>query len=398
MISTATAKSFYTDRSRQVTFQKCPRARFWSSEYGAWGLQPSVPDLDMELGKAIHVGVGVLLEGGTIDSAVSAAVMGLGTALLTFYPQPLIHHYLELCEGLLRAFVLTWLPKILTKYTVLAVEKEITTPLSVDINQMARPDAVLEDKVTGEIGVWSIKSTSRWDDLRELESRVDTQGLSEAWAVEAGTKIDGKDIKVSWVQMFVILTGDKEETPDGRIHNSPVNTGWYKETGLGSPELAHSYWWKGADGKKHGLGKGWAKFNPAESYAGGIAGWIADLAARKIQPDLPEPISGLFHLPPASYRNPEDIQSWKMQTFYQEDQIRGASTTWNSPYTSEDTRERILQQFFPQHRQSCIYLRRKCAFFQLCHGTAGESDDPLANGFKWREVNHPQEKGESGEK
>jgi hypothetical protein len=391
MQDTATAvRPYFTDRSRQVTFQKCPRARFWSTEFGSWGLSPAVPDLDMELGKAQHVGIGALLEGKPIEEAVNAAAMALGTALAGFYTQEIIQHYLDLSEGLLRAFAHVWLPKLQTKYAILCVEREITAQISTDIHQMARPDAVLGDRASGEIGVWSIKSTSFWDDLRELESKVDTQGLSETWAVERGEVAP----KVAWVQMFVILTGDKEETPDGKIHSSPVVRGWFKETGLGPPELAHTYRWKTADGKWHTLGKWWAKFNPAESYAGGIAGWVADLAARKIQPDLSEPISGLFHLPPAHYRNPADIANWERQTFYQEDRVRVAAEVWNDPTTSDESRDRILLEFFPQHRQSCIYLRRKCAFFQLCHGTAGEAEDPLANGFKWREVNHPQEKGD----
>jgi hypothetical protein len=197
---------------------------------------------------------------------------------------------------------------------------------------------------------------------------------------------------MSWAQMFFIHTGSKEVVEGGHIHTSPVYQGWFKDDGLGSVQLAHSYWWKDASGKKKGLGQAWKRFNVAEMYEGGIERWIIDLQAGKIQPEAGNPLEDIFFCPPANYRNPQDIEAWGKSTYFQEYRIRSATLFYNNPETPSHVQDEILQADFPQHRSSCIYMKRKCSMYQLCHGTAGEAEDPFNNGFKWREINHPQEK------
>ena len=111
----------------------------------------------------------------------------------------------------------------------------------------------------------------------------------------------------------------------------------------------------------------------------------------KIQPEAGNPLEGLFFLPPAFYRREESIEEWRKSTWYQEDRIKVSSNAYHDETVNEENKDFILLDTFPQHRSSCIYMRRKCAFYQLCHGTAGESDNPFEHGFKWREINHPQE-------
>ena len=361
----------HTDRTRQIFYEVCPRLRFWHSIYGGWGIQPSAPNLDMELGKDLHAGISCLLAN---TSATSQGKYGLIST-----------SYGNLIQGLLEDFRLVWLPKILTKYNVLKIEQEADAWISEDILMMARPDAILEDKSSGELGIWSIKTTSRWNKIKELENKVDIQGLSETWTAEQAL---GKEIK--WVQMFYILTGPKEDTPDGPIHNSPAYQGWVKEEGFGS-KLAHSFQWKDTGGKIQRLGKGWRKFDVALEYKGGIPQWIFDLHSNKIQPEAGKVLEELFVCPPAYYRNPQDIEEWRQSTFFQEDKIKISSSSYNDPNVSSETKDRILLKVFPKHRSSCIRFNRQCEMYPLCHGTAGEQEDPFNNGFKWREVNHPQE-------
>lgn len=414
---------FFTDRSRQGLFQKCPRARFWGTVYGGWGIQPAMPDLDMELGKGIHFGVANLLDGNDLEFSVNAARTTLAALLQDFYPSGLINDaYLQLAEGLLRAFYAIWYPKLKAKFQIVGkAEQEMAAWLNGEeagIAHMSRPDAVLKDKASGEFGVWSIKTTSFSDDAElELEYRTDTQGLAEMWSAEQffggrslvnhgdESRVESDEAqcsnrqtskaptnpKMSWSQLFIIHTGAKEKTEEGTIHLSPAYQGWYKDDGLGSVQLAHSYWWKDASGKKKGLGQAWKRFNVAEMYSGGIAQWIADLVAGKIQPEAGNPLEALFFLPPAYYRREKSIEEWRLSTFYQEDNIRFHSEMYHSKELAEVHKDRILLQIFPQYRSSCIYMRRKCAFYQLCHGTAGEAENPFEHGFKWREVNHPVE-------
>lgn len=397
-----TAIPFFTDRSRQVLYEKCPRARFWNTVYGGWGIQPAVPDLDMELGTAGHVGVAAMLDGKDLNEALSLAMQSLILALDAYFPPPIIQSYCELAEGLLRAFSNLWYPKLKAKFQIVGLtETEMSAWLNDEVGgvvHMSRPDAVLQDRSTGEYGVWSIKTTSFSDDDElELEYRTDTQGLAEMWSAEQYFKKSPEDLakgppKISWAQLFFIHTGQKENVDGGHIHQSPAYQGWYRDDGLGSVQLAHSYWWKDAGGKKKGLGSAWKRFNVAEMYDGGIAQWIEDLAAGKIQPEAGNPLEKLFFLPPAYYRKAEALEEWRLSTFYQENNIRNSSEGYHHNRVSDDVKDQILLSTFPQHRSSCIYMRRKCSFYQLCHGTAGEAEDPFSNGYKWRGINHPQEK------
>lgn len=390
----STNTPFFTDRSRQVQFEKCPRARFWSTVYGEWGIQPAVPNLDLELGIAIHEGVAALLDGKGIDEALTEAFFSLGNALGTHFPVSIIQSYADLTEGLLRAFEKIQYPKLKAKFQLVGpAEQEMTAFLMDGVAHMSRPDAVLKDKMKDEYGVWSLKTTSFSDDAElELQYRTDTQGLAEMWAAEQFFKT-----KMSWSQLLIIHTGAKERIADGTgegvsIHLSPVYQGWYKDDGLGTVQLAHSYWWKDAVGKRKGLGQVWKRFNVAEMYTGGIAQWIEDLAAGKIQPEVGNVLEGLFLLPPAYYRREESIQEWRLATGYQENHLRIWSEAYHNECIPDDTKNEILHSYFPQHRSSCIYMRHKCDFYQLCHGTAGEAENPFDHGFKWREINHPQEK------
>lgn len=397
--------SFWTDRSRQNQYRKCNRSRFWGYEYGGWGIAPVVPDLDMTLGNALHTGVSQLLRGIALDTSIACACNYFSEHMKDFYSPELTRSYLDLIEGLLTIFYLLWLPKLLERFDVLWTEKEISVPLSPYIMMASRSDALLGNRMKEELGIWSLKTTSKWDQSRELESRFDSQGFSESWCTEEELNAGRiPPIIISYVQMFYIITGQKEDTPEGKIHNSPVYQGYFKEDGLGT-RLAHTYYWKTKDGKKTGLGNTWKKFDVATMYAGGIPQWINDILALKIQPEAGNPFESLFICPPAHYRNPEARNEWMLSTLYQEDRIRVALIAYNdpSPYESElsygisdESKDRILLETFGKNLENCVYMKKSCPFIPLCHGTAGEIEDPFSHGFKWRECNHPQEEETNG--
>ena len=213
--------SYFTDHTRQDAVWKCPRYRFLGWEYAGWGIQSIIPNLDVELGKALHVGTGELAKGIDIINATNMAVVSFLDATNNFFAPALLATYKDLIEGFLIAFSKLWLPKILEKYLVIGVEEEIEAALSEYITMGARPDAILGDKVKGEIGIWSIKSTSKWNDARELENKFDSQGHSEAWITEQN--LEGR--KVQWVQLFYIITGPRERNPRWRNPSKPCLSG-----------------------------------------------------------------------------------------------------------------------------------------------------------------------------
>ncbi len=391
--------SFWTDRSRQVQYRKCNRSRFWGTEYGGRGIALVVPDLDMTLGIVLHHGGTTLLRGNHPPDVFAESSAMITNILKDHYPSILVDSYSNLVNGLLRVFAKIWLPKLLERFTVLWTEKEISVPLSPYIMMASRSDALLGNKVKEELGIWSLKTTSKWDQSRELENRFDTQGFSESWCTERYLTGDGwedevdavKLTSIAYVQMFYIITGQKEDTPEGKIHNSPVYQGYYREEGISNIILAHSYYWKDKTGKKCGLGSKYKKFDVATMYDGGIPKWIDDILALKIQPEAGNPFESLFVCPSAHYRNPESRNEWMLSTLYQEDRIRVASLAYQDDSTSDEVKDRILQEVFPKNLESCVYMGKPCSFIPLCHGTAGEIDDPFIHGFKWREPHHKQE-------
>ena len=219
-MTSATSTRTYTDRSRMLAYQYCPRARWFGYEVGrdpaagrAGGIVAAAASIPLATGIHTHAGLAALLQGRPIDQAVQLALdayqaefatRGLavpqGTdAAYTFAEQS------ALVEGLLRAWHIRRLPAMLAEYDVLETERERQFPLAPGITWQSRADAELRHRSTGELYVLSCKTAKRYDDRAAAEAYHDVQGLSEAYTWEQELEEERQAIWESVESAAVIL-------------------------------------------------------------------------------------------------------------------------------------------------------------------------------------------------
>jgi hypothetical protein len=295
-----------------------------------------------------------------------------------------------LIEGLIRLWHLR--STIIKDHEVLDVEKEDQLPLTPDITWQARADALLKND--GDLYVYSLKTAARWDIRQQSANEHDMQGLSEAAAIEArlGEKIFG-------VRMEYLLKGErrKDEGSGQYRQMSPLIRG-YRRTAHGvtedSWEYAHSYYYTCTEPhqayrgqcpgeKRHSLGKGWESFNAWEEM--GVKEWMEWLAAGIVQPLAGDVLDKQIVTPLPYYRDEAQMEDWREQVTEQETRI----ATFTDGIGTAVHRS-FLNRFFPQHSNSCDYPV-KCDYQDLCWGADYIRQNPLANGYVWREPHHEPE-------
>jgi hypothetical protein len=334
------------------------------------------------------------------EAQVKAAQIDLEMSEDQFY---VVQEQMRLAEGLLRCFAKVTLPRLLEEFEVLEVEREedeiiagpdIMTGKYWDMNikpvfelrLMGRVDALVRERSSGDLYLWSFKTTATWDKRKDKSAEHDQQGLSEAWLVEQrlGEKVMG-------VQMIHLVKGRRAEHPKGSgrwITFSPLIRG-YRRPGTVGTEYAHSWEWDDGDGS-HRLGGKWERFDVWTEYVGGVKQWIEDLDAMVIQPQAPSPLEGQILTPMPYFRQPEDMQNWLEQTRAQELRIEESKGLLGGQVTHDPL---WLNAHFPQHRHACHYPG-DCQFLRLCFGSEDYRRDPVGTGdFKVRELNHPIEVG-----
>lgn len=305
-----------------------------------------------------------------------------------------------LIEALIAAFYYapTGLQLLTENYEILAVEQEIAVPLTDWLVLNSRPDAILRHRRTGQYFPWSLKTAKSWDDRTNQQAEVDNQGISESISTEwwLNQQHQGDlplDATVSGVLMCYLIKGEKRADDFGIYRtNSPLirpyfNTGAFDHTDLTQYAPSNKWTcteeheWKGArfnyqvngkngcpGNKNHMRGDSWQQVNIWEQGVR-VQDWVKELFEQ--QPELGEK----FVQVPAPYRRErEELESWKRQIIYGEEQLRIGTAAiplilgeGASPYS--DT-EYALERYFPQSRTSCTYPW-KCAQHSLCHKGLG---------------------------
>ena len=135
----------YTDRSRVLEFQHCPRARYWAYEYDGRGVSRKAINIPLSTGACTHEGLASLATqaretGGPevdVDQAVGVALQSYerlieGRGLDVEANEMVEFTYLEqraLIEAMIRGYAKRGLPKLLEEFKVLEVEQEDLMPL-----------------------------------------------------------------------------------------------------------------------------------------------------------------------------------------------------------------------------------------------------------------------------
>jgi hypothetical protein len=446
----------FTSRSVVEAYQDCPRLRYNNYHLlgkGVVGVSKSVP---LVTGSAVHRGVEHLLnrvrigQEPDIETAVHLAVEqyvkdveGVGFSgknlqtdkqqWFTFNEQK------ALVEGLVRAWYIVELPRLVERYKVLAVERDIEPiVISYDYNilfHQAKVDAEFQEIATGDYVNYSLKTTKQWSERNEENYKSDLQGVTEIWAMEEDAKRENnrldemlalvnklyegdnskyaqfttvkaylakrkQDKKISAIRFCYLVKGIRK-TPDYysqdpealMITYSPLIRG-YKNFTPGGVSYAHSWFYPNPNNKsgKSILGKGWEPFNVWEAM--GVKEWMEMLP--QLQPECGDIIKSQVVTPVEYFRSEAEIKEAIAEIKVLELRLsRGLFNieSKNSCDNPEAEEFRILTDYFPHNRKHCYFhFGYKCSYLPLCWQPEVAAD-PIGSGlYQIREAHHEAER------
>lgn len=438
------------DRSRIISYQSCPRMRWLQYHRDGTGLVPLRLNIPLTVGGCVHEGLEDLLSGKGVEEAVKRAVGKYWAEVRLRGIQSesgddediVAKEQAALIEGMLRGYEKVQLPKLLAEYEVLEVEKEESFQLADDIVLMARADALLLERESGDLYIQSFKTAASWDSRTDKSAQFDMQGLSEMAAVEGRLGMRWVELKVDdnppaakgrvdeyllgipnppkvmGIRYEYLLKGDryKDEKSGRWLSHSPLIRGYVKQgVTMSDTEFA----WKsrvpcpgaghmvmGAKGEYpckgqqyHTLGKDFNLFNVWDgiNVSGGVKTWIDLLMTGSVQPELIEngvhPIESQFVVPPPYFRNDSDVREWKESVAHQEKRVASAVEMVNA--AEGDERLHVLNREFPRHLSRCAYPT-VCPYaaiggsMGICYSDAVNAD-PVGVGMYTARVPHHQE-------
>lgn len=444
-----------TARSMVDTFLDCPRMRFNQYHYDQTGLVPIGRSIPLATGIHVHRGVAELLtdlmenKSPDVEQAVGVAV-GVYTGELAnrgfrgkgattdAQQEFTFREQCALIEGLIRAWAMREMPRIIGRYKVLAVEREIE-PLQLggDVAFMARPDAELQEIDSGDQIVYSLKTAAMWNAKSEASYRLDLQGITEIWAVEEDARIanqqlvyikqlaEAKDLvyrrkdlnknltsiarfmtsqmrekNIMGVRYCILIKGKRlkpDYAPEDAMYvtYSPLIRG-YKNITQDGINYAHSYVYPNHENKSgtSRLGKGWAPFNVWEQKDMTVKSWLEFLDKQECQPECGDIIGAQIVNPLDYFRDQLEIREGMNEVRLQEQRIAMALEDYNNAEGDELVREEILATVFPHHRKSCQFMYGDiCEYVPLCWDATTKAD-PLNNGYERRIPHHTTENGD----
>ena len=428
------------DRSSILSWQKCPRDRFYSRHFNGNGIERVRKSLPLAFGSAFHAGAEFLLRG-AVEAAVNTALDYLDKAFtaegieLEMAPAQVAYGIAEqkaIVEGLLRAWWSHDGERFVSEFEVIETEREgramLMPPVpeyeDVDVESrsisvypaqdgmvlMFRPDALVREISSGDLYVVSWKTASTFGQYTVNQINTDMQSMSEVWGIqqEAASKweetfnlpIDGPRPSINGVLYLFCVKGQRrmDDYLGFKTQDTPLAYGWVRK-GDDGDEWAWRYKWASEEeGKKFTqLPKGFRKVTIWDNYPGGVKAWIADLHSRQIIPRHLNALDGVFPQSMPVSRRADEIESWKRQTVAQEKRVANAAEVVNSMEDYPAAQQIAMDEQFPQHTARCFDYNSRCSFYEACFTPAVHAD-PLGSGlYQIRIANHPESKGDSND-
>lgn len=411
----------FTDRSRIQTGMTCLRKRFLNYNYGGRGIERRGFSTPAQTGIQVHAGLDAVILGQAVDEAVEQTlaayrqvVLMEGADLTQLEPEQaevervLLEEQYDLTEGIVRGWAAVAWPRMQAEYETLAVEREELAHFVVGTDEVrlgVRTDWIVRRRTDGGRFIINFKTVADAGKSWREQWRYDMVSLSECLAVEERLSVEtGEPVKLGGVVIQGLLKGRRAEYPQGSgryEHNSPLIRCWYCK---GEPPMTEDEFYPLSrydytcdvphvmrNGKKCGGGKnhrlsGVRKGLVREVYPGGVAGWIAWLAAN----DSEVLESQIVTLDPI-LRSDWEIERWKRQTLTREVEIAQAAARINAMDECME-REIACDAAFPMSSgDACVNsYGRPCTFLECCFSSVGS--DPLSTGlFRIREPNHATE-------
>lgn len=440
----------YTDRTRTVTHQRCPRRRWWQYEFRHRGVEPMRVPLPLFTGRFTHEALDRLLTlaknaGHQRPSReqVRQLLADIREEILAFCVErgieieevenefTVVDEQTALIEGMIWCYWHRGLQDLLDAYEILETETEDLHPLTpagdlevtrdpdLEVKWQSRADALLRSRITHGLVVLSWKTTKGWDMRKEGEGEVDMQGISEVWAIEQRLKE-----QVEGVLMIYLRKGErrKNDFTGQWVQYSPLIRAWVDKTGsaptgMSAQDLTQAilsgtydesagknyYWsWRWTDpetGKQRQL-----SYHKAEPYEvwkelvsdpQAIEKWVDRLASGEVQPEAGDCLGEQIIIPEIYRRRRLQQRSWYTSTAAQEVKIAEASREINKLLDEQkwELAEDMLDAHFPRHGHSCNYPAR-CPKLDICQNSPqlASQTDPIAQGdFVWRNPHHQPE-------
>lgn len=472
-------KMFYTSRSAIETGSigyGCLRRRWLRYLYKGKGITQAQANIPLTTGTCVHDGIEFLMrnvangcipsveqhylaeESNWLDSACSIALLSYqkivddsGLEIGDQQQEFVLAQEMARTEALVRAWSIVELPQLVRYFNIYSVEDEIVVPLSEGIMFQARVDAILQERQSGRMYNYSLKT------MKDYRERVNAKGKynalntdvrfetalqmqTEAWAAEQCLKQRFQTVseflklancriteEKKWQQLSAFVAKYMPTTSDkiaGTKHCFLIKGGKAKEAEYGeqfagnnplirgytrivedTTNYCHSWYYPNPANKggKGTIGRAWQSFNVWEKMT--IKEWIALLNSKvqdhtgqlipEIQPECGDIIKQQVITPEESFMRREEIESTIVQITQAEREV-----SWRTSGTFVDiTFDTSLDELFPMNRSEC-YQMGVCEFVPICHlrdwkgdsVSKGVRDDPVGSRlYKIRVPHHRAE-------
>lgn len=391
------AEVIVTSRTQIITGQRCKRERFLSFHYLDTGLELKKTRLPLAFGAAFHAGEEELFNQRGVEAAVARALDHLHEKFSDAeidMEEPTTDYAIAEQKAVAEALVRGWAiyngKRFFADFDILAVEQEGEALLADDVKLQFRPDAVVRERMTGDVFVVSHKTTSRWYGGRGGnidKARVDMQSMSECFGIQHDA-----DLPVEGVLYSFSVKGQRkmDDYIGAKRQDTPLVYAWHRSGPIREDdEWAWKYQWKDEETDKlTRLGKGFRKVAVWENYPGGVKSWIDDLAAQRIAPRHLNALEEAFPQSLPVSRREDEIESWRRQTVAEERRCAESLVQIGTAPTREQ-----LDEHFPQNSHACYRYASACEMFDICHNP-GLGDPLLSGHYKLREPNHPKSGGD----
>lgn len=357
----AITRPWYTRTFWEID-QRCPRARYWLTEYRGRGIESNRPAFELSMGTIVHAGIAAMLtdETTTIHELVPMALRDLEPAVAEM-PEEIQAGHRAILEGLLRGFDRAVRPTIRREYDVLFVEQEVAYPHN-GVTLASKPDTILRHRESGDC-VYVEWKTTRSTDARWLKSWHRHPQLI-AGALGAAEQLG---VVIDHAYVVGLYKGYEYK---GQL-NSPWISAWRKLSPISgweySPDRPQSW-------------KGWEKFLVADLEGGGLEQWVRVMPYERLQ--------GYFIWTDPITCDPELTAAWLRQSAWREYEIaearREATIVANAPPA--------IDRVFPQNFLACEPpWGHVCPYLEACWLRHVQQDPVGSGAYRWREPHHQQE-------
>lgn len=353
------------DRSRVTCDWSCPRKRYWQYQFKGKGVVSDNLSLELFMGSSIHDALAGIASGGGIDDLATAAQKSVFTTLMgaskgeaEYEALTFADEQSALVEGMVRGFYRQVWPRLMASYPIILFVEEEMTYEHDGMVFMSKPDLVLQSNEGRTVYV-EYKSTSSKKDSWVNSWNTAVQLHSTIRAVEAtkGVKVDE-----------VLVQGLYKGYESYNKQNSPFCYAYHR---YGNPpfspaETLYEY-------------KAGYKRIPTWELEGGVRKWVEEMPNHILQDQFP--------CSPPIYIKEDLVDAFFRQRAFREAEIRLAMQMLE--VADGEAKEDILNVTFPQKFEQCTpYFGRPCSYSQLCFGSV---EDPLQQGYMWREPHHALE-------